>query len=245
MPYLPYLVYPWGILLQGLAVIHFIRRRPDSYWLWIIILGGGLGALVYLVVEAAPDLALLKDAFGVFPRRQRIRQLQAEVGVNPAPANYEELGDLYLQGRDFPQARTCFDRAIAARPDGIDPYYRRALSAIGLGDYASAVPDLESVVAADHDYDFHRAAGLLARAYAQTGQQEKAEAVYSQVMRFSTLTEMQVYYAEFLADTGRRQEALAAVDRLLARKASMPSFQRRRDRPWFRRAQSLRKRLAR
>ena len=36
--------YPWGIILQGLAIFHFIRRRPDTYWLWIILFGGGLGA---------------------------------------------------------------------------------------------------------------------------------------------------------------------------------------------------------
>jgi len=35
------LFYPYGIFLQLLAIVHFIRRRPDTYWLWIIIMGGG------------------------------------------------------------------------------------------------------------------------------------------------------------------------------------------------------------
>ena len=29
----------WGFLLQGVAIIHFIRRRPDTFWLWIILIG--------------------------------------------------------------------------------------------------------------------------------------------------------------------------------------------------------------
>jgi hypothetical protein len=37
MSQLLYLFYPWGILLQITAIIHFIRRRPDTYWLWIIL----------------------------------------------------------------------------------------------------------------------------------------------------------------------------------------------------------------
>ena len=37
------LFFPWGLILQAFAIAHFIRRRPDGYWLWIIILGGGLG----------------------------------------------------------------------------------------------------------------------------------------------------------------------------------------------------------
>ena len=69
--------YPYGIVLQAIAIVHFIRRRPDAYWLWIILLGGGLGSLVYIVVEMVPDARLLHGAFQVFPRRKRIKQLEA------------------------------------------------------------------------------------------------------------------------------------------------------------------------
>jgi hypothetical protein len=34
------LFYPYGIVLQALAILHFIRRRPDTYWLFIILMGG-------------------------------------------------------------------------------------------------------------------------------------------------------------------------------------------------------------
>src|SRR5712675_3331175 len=53
------LFYPWGIILQAIAVFHFVRRRPDTYWLWIILIGGGLGAFVYIVAEVVPDVGLL------------------------------------------------------------------------------------------------------------------------------------------------------------------------------------------
>jgi hypothetical protein len=43
-----------GFILQAVAIIHFIRRRPDWYWLWIIILGSGLGAFIYICVEVLP-----------------------------------------------------------------------------------------------------------------------------------------------------------------------------------------------
>ena len=57
------LFYPWGVILQAAAILHFVRRRPDTYWLWIILIGGGLGALVYIVAEVAPDVDLLRGAF--------------------------------------------------------------------------------------------------------------------------------------------------------------------------------------
>src|ERR1041385_1488081 len=121
------LFYPYGIFLQALAILHFVRRRPDTFWLWIILMGGGLGALVYIAVEVIPDARLLHGAYQVFPRRKRIRQLQAMVVDNPSVGNYEELGDLLLEDGKYARARECFDTVIA-RSDGIDPRYRRAMT---------------------------------------------------------------------------------------------------------------------
>jgi len=36
-------LYPWSLILQVLALVHFVKRRPENYWLWIILLGQGLG----------------------------------------------------------------------------------------------------------------------------------------------------------------------------------------------------------
>ena len=52
--------FPWGLILQAIALVHFIRRRPTGYWLWAILFLGPIGALVYIVVEMIPDLGLLQ-----------------------------------------------------------------------------------------------------------------------------------------------------------------------------------------
>ena len=238
-----YLFYPWGIILQALAIVHFIRRRPDGFWLWIIIFGGGLGALVYLVVEALPDAGLLRQSFKVFPRRQRIRELEAAIIDNPSAGNYEELADLYFDDGNFARARQCYDKSISARTDSPDPFYRRGLCAMAMGDYQGAIPDLERVTRLDPKYDFYRAQGMLAHAYANTGQTEKAAALFEQVTRISTISETQVNYAAFLASQGRAPEARDWAQRVLAKKATMPGYLKRRERPWFRRASALLKRL--
>ena len=97
MGYFSLFLYPWNFVLQGIAIVHFIRRRPDTYWLWIILIGGGLGAIVYIAVEVLPDFGLLRGSLKVFPRRRRIRELEAIILDNPAAGNYEELADLYLE----------------------------------------------------------------------------------------------------------------------------------------------------
>jgi hypothetical protein len=234
--------YPYGIILQAIAILHFVRRRPDAFWLWIILIGGGLGSLVYIFVEVVPDARLLHGAFQVFPRRKRIKQLEALVFDNPAVGNYEELGDLLLEDGKYARARECFDKVLA-RLESIDPLYRRALCALALEDDAAAAADLAAVIARDPKYDYHRAAGLYAHVLGRLGRVDEANRLFAEVTTTSTLSETEYNYAAFLADTGRPAEARQWVDRILRRKASLPDYIRRRERPWFRRAAALAKRL--
>jgi len=233
----------WGILLQAFAIIHFIRRRPDTFWLWIILIGGWLGALVYIAVEAVPDAGLLRQSFKAFPRRKRIRELESAVIDNPSAGNYEELGDLYLEEEHFAKARQAYDKAISSRTDSPDPFYRSGVAAMQMGDFAAALPDLERAVAADPTYDFHRAAGLLAHTYANTGKSEKAEVLFQQVTRISTSSETYYNYACFLASQQRNNEAREWARQILAKKPTMPGYLRRRERSWFRKANALLNRL--
>src|ERR1700691_6436000 len=133
MGLLSHLLFPWGLLLQGFAIVHFIRRRPDMYWIFIILFLGPLGALIYVFVEVLPDLGLLRQSFKVFPRRKRIHELETIVRDNPSSGNYEELGDLYMDDGRLLLARSAFDKAIAARADTLDPFYRRVICALQLG----------------------------------------------------------------------------------------------------------------
>ncbi len=234
---------PWSFLIVALAIIHFIRRRPDTYWLYIILFLGPLGAGIYLVVEAIPDLGLLRQSFKVFPRRRRIRELEAAVLDNPSAGNYEELADLYMEEGNFSKARVCYDKAISSRTDSPDPFYRRGVCEIELGDFAPAVQDLERVVQKDPGYDFHRAKGLLAHAYANAGQPAKADELFHQAVAISTLSETYYNYALFLSAQNKQAEAREWAQKILAKKPTMPGYLRRRERPWFRKASALLKRL--
>src|SRR5947207_1479201 len=89
--------FGYGIILQVFALVHFVRRRPDTYWLWIIFIGGGIGALAYIVVEVLPDLSLLRQSFRIASHRKRIKYLEVLILDNPSAGNFEALGDLYSE----------------------------------------------------------------------------------------------------------------------------------------------------
>ena len=238
-----YLAHPLALLVLVLALIHYFRRRPDAYWLWVILLLGPIGAVAYLCFEALPDLGLLRRSFKIFPRRKRIRQLEDLVRQNPSAGNYEELGDLLMEDGRYAAAREAFDQAIAARSDTLDAFYRRGVCAVTMGDATAAIPDIEKVYAKEPGYDFQRAGGLLAHAYALTGQKERAEALFREVTARSVSSETYLNFAALLASEGKNAEAREWAQKVLDKKAAMPGYQKRRERPWFRSANKLLKRV--
>jgi hypothetical protein len=234
---------PWGIALQALAVIHFLRRRPDNSWLFVIIFLGPLGAIVYIAVEMLPDLDLLRHAFDAIGRRKRIAHLEALVQQNPASGNYEELGDLLLDDGKYARARACYDKALSPRTTTPDLYYRRGIAELQMGDFTEAVRDLETVVSTDSRHDSHRAVALLAHAYAGAGRTADADATFQQAVERSTLSETYYNYASFLVNQHRPAEARQWAEQLLAHKNAMPRSLQRRERPWFRKAKALLKKV--
>jgi hypothetical protein len=231
--------FGYGAILQVIALVHYARRRPDGYWIWIIFFGGGLGAAAYLIAEALPTFGAMRHSMQGFSRRKQIRMLQVIVLENPSAGNFEELGDLLLDEGKYQQAKECFDRALGSRTDSIDPFYKRGVCEFELADWAAAVADLERVVKVDPKYAYSRAQSLLARALAKLGRTADAEAAFGRLLELSSSSESLAVAAEFNLEQGRAGEARDIARRLLARKVTMPAFQRRRDRVWLRRASKV------
>ena len=241
---LSYLFYPWGFILQLVALVHFVRRRPDGFWLWVIFFGGFLGALVYIVAEMLPDAGLLRNVYQGYGRRSRITAVETAIFDNPSAANFEELGELYWDEKQYGKAREAFDRAIATRSDSPHCFYRRGLCLMAMGEAAAALPDFERVVSTDPKFDSYRAKLMLAEAYAATGRRQEAEQLFAEVVQHSNTPETLYTYAAFLKSQNRSEEAREWVGQLLQKKRTLPRYWQRIERPWFRKGQSLLKQLS-
>lgn len=203
-----------------------------------------MGAAVYVFAEVIPDVGMLRGSFHGLGRKSRIKALEAQVLDNPSAGNLEELADLYFDNRNYSQAREALNRAITARSDSPHAFYLRAKSALAMGDYAGAIPDLEYVVRKDVKFDYYRASGLLGDAFARTGQLEKATSYFALAVEHSTTPETLYNYASYLKKVGKKDEAREWAAKLAAKKKTLPRYMRRVERPWFRRGKALEKELA-
>lgn len=232
-----------GFILQIAAIIHWSRKRPDTFWIWIIIIGGFIGALAYFLVEGLPDLRGLGSALRGPARRKRIRVLRAIIMDNPAAGNYEELGELLLMEKRWQEAREAFDHALSSRSDSIDPFYRRGIACFELGLMEDALSDLHRVIEADPKYDYSNAYCRYAKALARSGRTAEAMAAFERLSESSSASEILCTCAEFFAVQGRYGEAAEIAQRIVQRSLTMPGYQRRRDRVWIRKAKALLRKL--
>ena len=236
-------VFAYGFILQIAAIATFAKRGGDRYWIWIIIIGGVIGAAAYFLVEGLPDFQRIAQSFSGPARRKRIAALRWIVRENPAPGNYEELGGLLIEEKKWSEAREAFDKALSSRTDSLDPFYWRGVASFELGDYPSAVRDLKLVVEKDPKYGYSRALCLLAQAQARSGHSEEASAAFDRLVQSSTAAESLCAAAEFLIEKQRYAEARELVETILARRATMPAYQKRRDRRWLWKAKMLSRRI--
>jgi len=246
MGFFSHLFYPWGFVVQIAALVHFFwRRRASFVWLWIIFIGGFVGAAAYLIVEVLAEADLLRTALERRARKTRISGIEAQILDNPSVANLEELGELYWDEKDYTKAREAFDRAVQTGSASSRAFYRRGQCCLELGDAAAAVPDLEYAFRTEPRLDFYRGGMFLARAYAATGRDAEAAAVFSAAMQHTSTPEMVYSYAAFLAGRNRKEEAREWLNRLEEMKRTAPRFVQRTERAWFNKGGALGKQLSR
>jgi hypothetical protein len=236
------ILFALGIVVQIFAIVHCVKRGRDRFWIWIILFGGAIGAAAYYLVEVLPEIGV-GDVFTGPGRRKKISMLRAVIRDNPSAGNYEQLGELLVQEKKWHEAREAFDKALASRTDSLDPFYWRGVSAYETGDYLAAIPDLQHVVKVDPKYDYSRAMCRLACALARGGRTEDAAQTFERLVETTSSAESLVNAAEFYAVEGRYDKARELVYAILERRATMPSYQRRRDAAWLRKAKQLERKL--
>jgi hypothetical protein len=214
-------------------------RRPEWYWFYVILIGGALGAAIYIVVEVVPDFGMARARFQRYGRRSRISVVEAAIRDNPSVANLEELGELYWDQRNYAKAREAFDRAIATKADSERTFYLRGQCESALGDFSTAVADFEEAMRRDQKMDSYRGEMFLAKAYAAVGRNDDAAAWFADSVQKSSTPEMLFSYAEFLAAQKRKDEAWKWLETLEEKRKTSPRYVQRVERAWFRKGRAL------
>jgi hypothetical protein len=226
-------------VFQIWMLVHALRNRE---WLWafFIFIGSGLGAFwYYFSVYRGSASGMRGFELPGAQSRRRIKQLQAQIHHLDNAYHHFQLGDVYFQRGKLVEAEKCYRDALEREPVDIDARAHLGQCLLRQKRPAEARPLLDAVCRENFKHDY----GHTLMAYAETltalNETDAAFGVWQHVVENHSYARAKVQFAELCRARQQIDLARAQLEDVIKDDAHAPSFQRRRDRVWVRRAKHL------
>jgi hypothetical protein len=231
------------ILFQIWMFIHAIRNR-EYVWAAFIIFFSILSSILYffLVYRNSGSSTQGFELPGA-AKRKRIKELEAQIHHLDNAVHHFQLGDIYFRQGNFQKAESCYRAALERDPTDIDARAHLGQSLLRLKRPAEARPLLEGVCAEDPKHDYGYSMMALAETLTALGEQNAALGIWQNVASNHSYPRAKVQLAELYLAKNQPDLARAELKDVLADDAHAPTFQRKRDRVWVRRAKSLSRKI--
>ncbi len=231
----PYLLAVTAFQLWML--IHAIRNRE---WLWalFIFIGSGFGALWYYMAVYSGGSATSGFELPGAQSRARIKELQAKIHHIDNAYHHFQLGDVYFQKGKYTEAEKCYRAALEREPTDVDARAHLGQCLLRLKRPAEARPLLEGVMHKKPDHDYGHTMMALAETLTALGETDNALLYWQHLTQRHSYPRAKVQLAELYVAKKQFDLARAELKVVVSDDAHSPSFQRRRDRVWIRRAKA-------
>jgi hypothetical protein len=228
-------------VFQIWMLVHALRHRE---WLWacLIFIGFGIGACWYFFAVYRESASTGFELPGA-QSRARIRQLQAKIHHLDNAYHHFQLGDVYFQRGKFAEAEQSYRAALERDAADLDARAHLGQCLLRLKRPAEARPLLEGVVTVKPDHDYGYTMMALAETVAALGEAGNALLYWQHITQNHSYPRAKFQLAELYAAQNQPDAARAELKDVLSDDPHAPAYQRRRDRIWVRRAQSLLARL--
>jgi hypothetical protein len=233
---------PWVPLISLFQIWMFIDavRRREWVWAFFIGVGWGVSALFYYFAVYRDGSSATRgfELPGAHDRR-RIKDLQAKIHHLDKAHHHSQLGDIYFQRGKLAEAESSYRAALER--DGLDIDTRAHLGQCLLRQKRAteARPLLEAVVAENPKHDYGYSLMALAETLTALGEKDAALKIWEQVTQNHSYPRAKVQLAELHLTRNQLDLARAELREVLDDDIHAPTFQRKRDRVWIKRARSL------
>lgn len=241
------------LLIQLALIVHVIRTRQPTFWIFVILFAPLIGSLVYgglVLLPAWRDSwqgrrLQRKVVETLAPGRQR-DALGRELAVADTVENRLKYAEEALRLQDYPAARAQFDAAASGLyADDSRALLGLARAAYGMGDADACKAALDRLIAAHPDFRDPHAQLLYAMALEARGESHQALGEYEALSPRFPGEEARVRHARLLLKLGRSAAAREILQQVADRAAAAPTWYRDKEREWIREADAQLQSLAR
>jgi hypothetical protein len=238
-------VFIVSTIFQTWMFVDALRRKEYVWAVLIFLFSIFTAAIYYLMVyrTAGPAGALSGFELPGAADRRQIARLKAEIHHLDKAHLHQQLGDIYFNQGKLGEAEKCYREAYVRDPNDEDVRAHFGTCLARQNKPQDALPLLQGVCAANPKHDYGYTLMTLAETQTAAGQTEAALATWRQVLALYQYSRARVQFAELLAKTGAKDEAIRNLDEVIGEAAFAPKFQRKREAAWVKRAKALRRSL--
>jgi len=227
-------VYYITIALQAICVIHCIRNRSQTMWIWIIIFLPMVGCIAYIFMEMLSG----KNIQGVnlanlFNPRPSIKRLEENLRFSDTFNNRVMLADAYLANGEKEKAIELYVSSLTGAFEENEHVHQQLILA-----YSATNEFDKAVNAAQKIYNlpqFQRSRShmLYAIALDRVGRKEDAEKEFRKMLARFSFYESRYQYGLFLLKSNRVEEARQLYSGMLEEESHLSSREKRYANPFF------------
>jgi hypothetical protein len=237
-----YLRQPWLLVLFAFQIWMLVDaiRREEWIWALFIFIFPVLNAVLYffLVYRASRPAGPIIEIPGRH-RRKRMQELQAQIHHLDKAHHHAELGDLYMQDGRIAEAEQSYRAAIERDASDIDFQAHLGECLLQQGKIQEAAPLLEKVAAANPRHEYGQTLMAWAETLAKLGRPDESIRAWQQVLQEHGYARARVQLAELFIKRGDKEAAGKELAELMADEEHAAAFQRKKDKPWIKRANAL------
>lgn len=231
-----------GVLTLGFQIwmiVDCVRNGNDLYWIWIILIFGPIGALIYFFSFVYGGSGIERSFSKRRMHRQHIEELQQKIHHLDKADHYAELGDVYRQQQKWSLAQQAYESALERDLAMFDAQAHLGYVLLAQNRAVEAWKFLGPAYQQKPQFDKGDLLWHCARCQAALGQLSSARELYERFLTSHSYLQAQVEYAEVLERLGDKPACIAALKQAIADGQNAPRFIRRTNRPWLLKARRL------
>ncbi len=217
MPYI--LVY----VLQLLCLIHIIKTRRSSMWIYIIIFLPGIGGLAYLIVEILPDLfsrTRIENArdsvIKIIKPSQKFEELEQKAKFSATFTNLINYADALMEKKRYAEALEIYtSQNKSPFLDDSELLYKISAALYSTEEYEESLKILNKLMQKDEMLRKSPKINILYLAVKErTSGTDEVKKEYERILASSYDNEIQIAFIKFLWKNNFRDELSQVFERI-------------------------------
>ncbi len=247
---MPFILIPY--VLQLLCIVHIIKTRRNTYWIWIIVILPYVGGLAYVLIEILPTIASRGNTASIrntvsnfLNPNQGFEVLRQRAKYSPTHKNIIEYADALMERKEYDKALATYtEQNAGAFLDDPELLYRIANAHFNRGDYDETLRVLSVLKGKSSSYDKYSRENLLyLLTIEKTRDFQYVKTEYQRIMNTIRNNSIEIPYLDFLLRNDDFEEMKAVIERIQDDERAMIVNNSRYDRKFYREASKYKKRM--